>query len=194
MSRKPINVRPVSTHVRESNALQPHLCMLGNLMLLSLTLTLGRKPLTLTSDPTLKRRQSLFCLMFLVSFSLTHKSNVFQTLIFSRQGIQCILDPYLITSMNPFYFRPSFIHPLNPMLQTLTFTLTLTLGHNPLTLTPITYNSYPSLLNTSTQHFLALLLSSKFANTNPMSHLFLCSLSITQYAFLIYQLVSALRW
>ena len=113
---------------------------------------------------------------------------------FSNSQIQCILDPYLITSMNPFYFRPSFIHPLNPMLQTLTFTLTLTLGHNPLTLTPITYNSYPSLLNTSTQHFLALLLSSKFANTNPMSHLFLCSLSITQYAFLIYQMVSALRW
>ena len=66
------------------------------------------------------------------------QSNLFQTLIYSYQGIQC--------------FKSSFIHRResnasnthlymsgHTMLQTLT--LTLNLGHNPLTLTPI-YKTY----------------------------------------------------
>ena len=92
----PIYFRPLSTHIR-------------NLMLQ--TITLGCNSLTLTSNPTLKMRQTFFALMFLLLFFFSHigpiyfrplsthvrESNLFQTIIYSRHEIQC--------------FKPSFIHP-----------------------------------------------------------------------------------
>ena len=102
MSGNLIYFRSLSTQVRESNVIQPHLFMLENPMLQTLTLTLARNTLSLTLDLTLKRRQSLFCLMFVVLFFFL---SLFQTLIYSRHGIQCILDPCLLTSRNPMHFR-----------------------------------------------------------------------------------------
>ena len=68
--------------------LHPHLFTLGNPMLQILiyscqknpmlqTLTLGHKPLSLTPNHPLKRKQNLvsLILLFFPSFSLTHKSN-----------------------------------------------------------------------------------------------------------------------
>ena len=122
MPENPIYFRPSSIHVRESNALDSHLFTSGNPMLKTLTLNLGCKPLTLTSNPTLKRRQNFFSLMLLVFFFFS------------------------LSLTSPIYFRPSFIHVRksnasdphlftsgNPMLET----LTLTFGCNALTLTPI---------------------------------------------------------
>ena len=100
----------------------------------SLTGPIYSKPLTLTTYPTYKKRQSLFCIMFVVLFFFSYfisepcllmlgnsmhfkplsihvrESNWFQTFIYSRQGIQRILDPYLFTPVNPIYFRPLSTH------------------------------------------------------------------------------------
>lgn len=118
---------PSFIHASESNASDPHLFTSRNPMLQ-----------TLTPDPTLKRRQGLFCMMFLVLFFFSHsqvqcisylyllmsgdpnyfsplairirKSNIFQTLIYSHKGIQCISNSYLRTSVNPNYFKPLSTH------------------------------------------------------------------------------------
>ena len=84
----------LSTHAKKSNDLHPYLFMSGNPMLQILTLNVGRNNLTLTPKPTLKRRRSLFCLMFIVLF------------FFSR----FILDPYLLTLGNPMHFKPLSTH------------------------------------------------------------------------------------
>lgn len=57
------------------------------------------------------------------------KSNIFQTLIYSHKGIQCISNSYLRTSVNPNYFKPlsthvsesKLFHTLNPPTHILNF-------------------------------------------------------------------------
>ena len=103
-----INLNPYVCHIN------PNPRILTNPWTLKVTLTLGHKPLTLTPDPTLKRRENFFYLIFfLFFFSLIHgfttsssfihvrESNasnphlftlgnpMLQTLIYSCQGIQC---------------------------------------------------------------------------------------------------------
>ena len=123
-----MHFRPLSTHVKESNAFQ-------TLIYLSQGIQLILDPYLLTLGNLTYPRPL---------FIHASESNLFQTLIYSRQGIQCISNPYLLTSGNLIYLKPLSTHvkdsnalqtPLfmleNPMLQT----LTLTLGRNTLTLT-----------------------------------------------------------
>ena len=102
----PMYFKPLSTHVKESNVFQ--------------TLIYLHQGIQCISEPCLLMSGNL--MYFRPLFTHVSESNLFQTLIYSHQGIQFISDPHLFT-------------PRNPMLQTLT--LTLTLGHNPLTLAPI---------------------------------------------------------
>ena len=115
--------RPLSTHLRESNVFQ--------------TLIYLHQEIQFISDPYLL---TLGNPIYFKPLS-THikESNKFHTFIYSHQQIQFISNPYLlvsvypmyfrplsITSANPIYFKPSFIHPKesnapnsNPRLQSL---------------------------------------------------------------------------